>query len=130
MEINITKFFNEENADHYYGSVATHGANAGKETYEAACFAARKYSLIDTPEQEAAFKAHIKGFGAWSDEEIAEWDNDELTGLFIQLICAAMKEGGLNEVEPDWEAYEADENNGGELFRGSDGEIYYTLSGC
>lgn len=127
MEINITKFFKEENTDSYYGSVATHGPNAGKETYEAACFAARKYSLLDTPEQEEAFKKYIKEFGAWTDEEIAEWDNDELTGLFIQIICAEMKEGDLNTTEPDWEAYEESSDNAGNLFRGDDGEVYFSL---
>ncbi len=128
MELNITKFFNEESASTYYGSVATHGADAGKETYEAACFAARKYSLLDTPEQEESFKKHIKGFGAWTDEEVAEWDNDELTGLFIQLICAEMIEGGLNVLEPDWEFYYNDANCSGGLFKAADGEVYFSLS--
>lgn len=129
MEINITKFFKEENADDYSGSVATHGANVGKETYEAACLASSHKgfnSMLDSPEAVAAFKAHIKGYGAWSDEEIAEWDIDELTGLFIQIISSEMKEGDLNEVEPDWEAYEASDN-AGYIFRGDDGEVYFSL---
>ena len=130
MEINITKFFKEENADDYSGSVATHGANVGKETYEAACLASSHKgfnSMLDSPEAEAAFKKHIAGYGAWTDEEIAEWDIDELTGLFIQIISAEMKECDLNCADPDWEAYEADDSLSHNIFKAEDGEVYFSL---
>jgi hypothetical protein len=64
--------------------------------------------------------------GAWEEEEIVEWDNDELNALFIQLVSGDIKENEHLQ-EGDWEAYDADENTRGHIFKGNDGQIYYYL---
>lgn len=123
MEIDITKFFNEE--DGYQFSART-WRNAVKE--------GETSPLLKTEEELQALRDYVKDFGAWEEEEIAAWSPAEVNGLFIQLIS-----GDMREIESlctnddgsiDWEEYErlAEKGTiGGNLYRGDDGRIYYNL---
>lgn len=133
MEIDITDFFNECAPMDYSASRAEIGDNAGADTWRAACEAAPEWPLLDTEEKRQAFRDHVRDFGAWSDEEIAGWSDDELTALLIQLIAGDIREAGLDTTAPDWEQYEKDCEAGqasGRLYGGpmsTDGRIYYYL---
>ncbi len=95
MEVNITQFFNEACPRDYSASVAEIGNNAGKATWEAANEDSAEYMLIDTDEKRDALRQHVRGFGAWSDDEIAAWTDIELNALFIQLVSGDMREAGF-----------------------------------
>ncbi len=97
--------------------------------WRAACDDSAEYMLIDTDEKRDAFRAHVKGFGAWTDEAINAWSDIELNALFIQLVSADIRESGL-DAGIDWHEYYEQAEHGtvsGNLFRADDGQIYYTI---
>lgn len=123
MEINITKFFMEACPKDYSASVAEIGDHAGAYTWQAAKDDSQDYMMLDTEEKQQAFRDYAGKFGAWSDEEIAGWDIEELNALFIQFISCEMREHGLS-VDSDWDEYEETEGAGC-LFKGIDGQYYF-----
>lgn len=132
MEINITKFFKETKPSWYSASVMEIGTDAGPITWLHAKNDSRHYPLLDTEEKREAFRAFVRGFGAWDDEEIAAWSDVELNALCIQFIAGEMRE--FQELaNGDWSEWrelgEAGTVNGllfgGEL--STDGEIYFYI---
>lgn len=112
MELNITRFFNE-----------------------AACDDSEDYMILDDEEKREAFRAHVKGFGDWTDEEIAAWSDRELNALLLQMISGDIRESNL----PDnigqikwslaWEEYYEQIGAGqvsGRLFE-VNGEVFYSI---
>ena len=89
MEINITHLL-ETDLFPFSHSRAEGGENAGRETWDAALIGPRP--LLNTPEEFEAFRDHVGEFGAWSEEEIAAWDNNECQALFLQLISGDVRE--------------------------------------
>jgi hypothetical protein len=132
MQINITRFFNEAPVFDFSHSQMEGGPNAGPETWNNAKDAAAESPLLTTPEQLDALREYVKGFGAWDDEEIAAWSDNEVNALFIQLLSGDMREAGLdNEPDEDaWKEYESRAEAGqcqSNIYKGDDGEIYYSL---
>lgn len=129
MELNITAFYNQSNPREYSASVAEIGDNAGKITWQAACNA--PYDILDNEDKRDAFRAYIKGFGAWDSKEIAAFTHDELNGLLIQLISGDIRESCLASGG-SWADYQAESEAGqvsGNLFQADNGDIYYYIGG-
>lgn len=127
MELNITKFFNENCAKDYSASVIEIGNNAGAATWQAACDDSAEYMILDTDEKREAFRAHVKGFGAWDDSEIAACSDVELNALLIQMIA-----GDIREMQRycgnDWDAYMSQDCPvGGSLSKSWGGGVYYYI---
>lgn len=130
-EINITRFFNEATPKDYSASIAEIGRDAGPATWAAAMEDSNEYPLI-TEENREEFKAYIRGFGAWDDEEIAAMSETALNALCIQMVSGDIREAGLDQESPNWAQYEADSEAGrvkGNLFKGDDGQIYFSIEG-
>lgn len=133
MEIDITSFVTDEEPFDYSASITERGKNAGTETWSNAIVQAQHHPLLTTPEQLDALREHVKGFGAWDDEEIDAWDATHCNALFIQLISGDMREAGMDECDRedfDWEDYEARASASkisGNIYRGDDAHIYYYL---
>lgn len=127
MELNITRFFNEAAPRDYAASIAEIGLNAGADTWRAAMDDSPDYMLLDDDEKREAMREHIRGFGAWDESEIAAFTDTALNALCIQMIAGGIREAGLDTTNPDWNAYEKNENTAGRLYKGSDNEIYYYL---
>ena len=133
MELNITRFFNEAAPMDYSASVAEIGNNAGRYTWRAACDDAPDYSdLLNTEYKRQAFRDYVKEFGAWHDEEIATWNDTELTALLIQFISGDIREAGIGpESDADeWIEYQERSENGqisGRIFKGNDNNVYYYI---
>jgi hypothetical protein len=129
MEIDITTFF--ENADpfEFSHSQLEGGPNAGPETWAAALREGAESPILGTSEQLDALRGHMRGYGAWSDEEIAAWSPAECNAMLIQLVSGDMREAGLEGraiKEIDMKAYEAFcENQGGSLVFSTDRAYYY-----
>lgn len=134
MEVDITGFFRTENPNDFSGSIATHGADARKATWNAALGLAAERPPLETAEQLDAMRQWAKESGGWEDEEIAAWSDVEVNALFIQLVSVEIQEGGLAGVELDdteaWDRYERDAGAGrvsGSIFRS--GELVYYFLG-
>lgn len=131
MEINITKFFSTANPSSFSASRAELGDDAGNITWNAAKEAVDEHLMLDTSAKVTALRDHMRGFGAWDDEEVDGWTVQECNALLIQLISGDIREApDLNQEDWDWEAYEklAEKGTcGGRMFKGTDGEIYYYL---
>src|ERR1019366_2877227 len=110
MEINITSFFGNCDPFEFSASRAERGANAGAETWRNAVKEGADCPLLKTEEELQALRDHMRGFGAWDNDEIAAWSAAECNALLLQMISGDMREAGLDTDEPDWEAYESDEN--------------------
>ena len=125
MEINITDFFNNAHPADYSASVAERGENANTETWNAACNA--DFMLLDNQEKLSAVKEHFKSFGAWDEDEIANWSPNEINALFIQLISGDMREANLDgkATKNEWDDYENDENQSHNLFLADEQVFYY-----
>lgn len=121
MELNITEFFYKQNPHDFYGSVATHGEGVGEYTFNAAKECA--VLVLDTPEKIEAFRKYAKTFGAWSEEEIADWNETECNALMLQLISADMVENGLSKDSTLEEVEESACN----IFFDVEGNAYYYM---
>ncbi len=128
MEIDITTFFNTTAPMDYSASAAEIGNDAGRATWQAACDDSDDYMMLASDEKREEFRHYVKGFGAWSEDEIRAWSDQELNALFIQMVSGDMREANLDCPEPDWEQYEKDSEAGrvrGNIFKGDDSRIYY-----
>ena len=129
MDIDITTFFTEASPRDYSASAAELGQDAGRITWAHAIEDAPEYDHLDTGEKRQAFREHVAGFGAWTDEEINAWTPTELNALFLQMVSGDIREAGIDTDAPDWEAYEAGADEGqysGNI--GHDAErVYYYL---
>lgn len=130
MEIDITSFVMGAGPSEYFGSIAERGPNAAKETWGNALGRA----LVPPPmladgEALQAFRDHMRGFGAWDDDEISAWSDQECNALFIQIVSGDMREMGLGACaadEFDWEAYRTENDGGnGRLFASGSQYFYY-----
>ena len=110
MEINITRFYNEAAPMDYSASRAEIGQDAGPSTWRAACEDAPDYNMLDTDDKRDAFRRFVKGFGAWSQEEITAWSDIELNALFIQFVSGDMRN---NETDRIWD--------------NTDGQVWYDI---
>lgn len=113
---------------------ATLGDNAGPLTWNASLEAARSIvpPILDTDERREAFRDFVREAGAWSDEEIAAWDDVELNALCLQWIAGDIREafGDAEPSEWDWDEYQKDSEAGrvsSRLFKSADGKIYFDI---
>tara|TARA_R110000822_G_scaffold15369_1_gene52951 strand:+ start:672 stop:1061 length:390 start_codon:yes stop_codon:yes gene_type:complete len=128
MDINITKFFNNELPQFYSASVAEMGNNAGKITFDNAMYYSEDNPLLDQS-QLGEFLEFFDGFGAWEEEECSKWSLQECNALLVQFISGDIREFCGDEW--DWLEYEQGCIVGlysGRLFKGVDNEIYYCIS--
>lgn len=132
MELNITDLYNNMAPMDYSASVAEIGESAGADTWRAACDDSADYMILDTDDKREAMREHVRGFGAWSEEEINAWSDIELNALLLQMISGDIRESVLDDDRSAWpEYYELAEQGtvSGNLFRADDGQIYYTIGG-
>lgn len=116
MELDITHFFNNEDAGRYSASVAELGSDACRITWGNAVRQARDEPLLKTPQAIDYARDYFGGFGAWDDEERAAWTDDEVNALVIQEISASIREIESlcmdDDGEIDWDLVERYSNEG------------------
>ena len=130
MELNVTHFFETAAPMDYSASVAEIGQDAARSTWQAACDDSGDYPMLDSEEKREEFRRYVKGFGAWSEDEIRAWSDSELNALLVQMIAGDLREGSLDCEDPDWEQYRKDSESGrisGRLLKGTDGQVYYYI---
>lgn len=129
MEIDISRFFEEAEPFNYSASAAELGQDAGRITWANANRDSAEWRLLDTPEKLEAWRDDVRGFGAWEDEEIAAWSDEECNALFLQFVS-----GDIREMESlcgdDWAEYARLSERGtvsGRMYRGDDGAVYFYI---
>lgn len=73
------------------GSVAELGDQAGRLTWSNCLVTADAYPLV-TDENREDIRDHFRGHGAWDAEEIAAWDDRELSAMVWQEAAAGWRE--------------------------------------
>ena len=130
LELDITHMV-EEDGDEMpllSGSVAELGPNAATLTWDNSKRYAEAHPLLKTPEQIQEAKDYLRGFGAWSGEEIAGWSDAEVRAMVVQNIAARIRE---MEHFDHYEAFKRAAEQGsvsGEVYKGDDGRWYALLS--
>jgi hypothetical protein len=71
--------------------------------------------LLKDDDARDAARHWLKGFGAWTEDEIAAWSDDELNALVVQFVAGSIRE---------MEAYDTPEE-----YQERDGRIYGTEGG-
>jgi hypothetical protein len=135
MEIDVTEFFCAADAYDFFASKTERGQNAGAETWANAMRVGTDAPILTTEEQIEALRSYVRGFGAWSEEEIATWSDAQCNALFIQLVSSEMRylEHLCGDLLPvDWaKARELAEAGtiSGSLYPGDNGRVYFYLGG-
>jgi len=130
MELNITALYNSMCPRDYSASVVEIGNNAGRDTWRAACEDSPDFMILDTDDKRQAMRDYVRGFGAWSDEEINAWTGIELNALLIQCISGDIRESILDDDPHAWAEYYQQCEQGiasGNLFADDDGQVYYCI---
>ena len=134
LEVIVTRLINEVDPSEISGSIAERGNNAGPETWANAMEATADEPLLKPDERNAARK-FFRGFGAWTEQEIAAWSDNELDAIVLQYAAGDLRElqscapgDGLGDI--DWDEAERLQSEGtcaGSLFVHGD-DLYVTLS--
>jgi hypothetical protein len=133
MELNISSFFATVTPRELPSSVAESGPCAGALTWSASCKASMHHPLLDSDEKREAFRARVENSGGWDAEEIAAWSDLELNALLLQWISGDLREMGIDDDTGaiDWDGIDAMQQAGtypSNIFKGSDGSVYFGLS--
>lgn len=132
MDINITTLSKLDCFDLSHSRFEG-GENAGRNTWNASLKQADETPLLDTPEKLRAMRAFALDSGGWNREEVNKWTPKEVNALFLQWIANDTRELNADSLEEiDWDEAEELQREGNvssNLFRGSDGQIYFYL-GC
>jgi hypothetical protein len=124
MELDVTHMVEDEDEmPMLSGSQAELGKDAGKITWRNSQDYARRHPLLKTDEHRDAARRHFKAYGAWSEEEIAAWDEAELQGMTVQDAACAIRERERYDSD---EAFAADhDNTSGRLYQGGERWFFY-----
>ena len=135
MELNISSFFATVTPRELSSSVAESGPCAGAHTWAASCKASMHHPLLDDDEKREAFRAWVEQSGGWTAEQIAALTDTELNALLLQWIAGDLREMGADDDDDtggiDWDHVEMMQQEGTypcNLFKGSDGSVYFDLS--
>ena len=128
MEIDVTHMVEDEDQmPQLSGSIAELGNNAGKLTWQNSVAYGQAHPLLKTDEDREAARKHFRGYGAWSDEDIAAWSEDELQGIVCQDVAAAIREREAYGTDEDFVAACESGHASGRLSRSDDGRWFFYL---
>jgi len=108
-------------------SAAELGPDAARITWRAAVEDSEEYFMLDDEEKREAFRRFVKGFGAWTEEEIASWSDIELNALFMQFVAGDVRESRINPQNPGWARYEQENDEGFQFFQVANDRVHYYL---
>lgn len=135
MDVDITHIFNNVDPARYSASQAELGPDAGSLTWARAQDRVRFIPPPPLPSSAIpAFRAFLLASGGWSREEILAMTDLDVQALFLQWVCADMREARLDSSSSgaDWERYEIDAMDGhvpGNIWRDDDGRVYFYIGG-
>jgi succinate dehydrogenase/fumarate reductase flavoprotein subunit len=126
MEIDVTHMVQDrDNMVELSGSRMEHGQDAGRITWNNSKAYAAEQPLLNSEEDCEEARTYFAGFGAWDEDEIAAWSEEDLQAIMCQDVAAAIRE---MELAKDYEDYERLCEAGtcsGRLYRNDDGRWYF-----
>jgi hypothetical protein len=135
LEVIVTCLITDLDPAELSGSIAERGQNAGQETWDNSMQAAKDHAPILKPNERPAARKFFRSFGAWDDEQVAAWTDQELDALVLQYAAGDLRElqwvapgDGLGDI--DWNEAEKLSHEGivsGSLFVSGD-NLYVSLS--
>lgn len=135
-EIDITHLFSDESPFVPFdlsNNRATLGDHAARLTWNASKECAGIMApLLDTEERKEDFRSFVKDCGAWTEDEIAAWDDTELEVMLLQWIAGDVREAfdDADFADWDWAQYEKDAEAGrvaSRIWKGTDGKLYFYI---
>jgi hypothetical protein len=128
MELDVTHMVNDaDNMPMLSGSRAELGQDAGAITWNnSKAYAAENLLLTDDTARQQA-RDFFKGFGAWSEEEIAAWTDLDLEALVCQFIAGDIREMEGYETETEYREASEQGQVSGHLYTGDNGRWYFYL---
>ncbi len=135
MEIDVTDYVLGTEHGDISSSCAELGPNAAQITWSHATAESARVPILASAEDCDAARDWLRGFGAWSRDELAAESDDEIRALVLQFISGDVREAeslapGDGPGGIDWEAYGELQSEGtcsGYLYLGVDGRIYFGM---
>lgn len=126
MDIDITFMINDANRmPELSGNQLELGDNAGKITWDNSLDYAKTFIPLKTPEEIKNAKKYFQSFGAWSEDEINQWNDHETNALLIQLIAGDIREYSSFDTYENY-LIEAEKGSvSSNIFRGDDNKFYF-----
>jgi len=128
MELDITVML-DENLMNYSASAAELGYFSSGECWKITWNNALNtdVTLVSTASEIQECKDYFKCFGAWDNEKIAAWSDNEVNALVIQLVSGDLREY-LDAKEEGGESFQDyEERAGGRIYEGFNGKLYYYI---
>lgn len=129
MDIDVTHMVEDsDNMFELSGSQMEHGTDAGRITWNNSKEYGKETPLLKTDEERNAAREHFRGYGAWSEEEIADWSEEDLQAITCQDVAASIREAGDAITDPaEYERLCERGTLSGRLYLGGDGRWYFYL---
>lgn len=126
MELDITHMVEDaESMVELSGSRMEHGANAGRITWNNSKEYGAAHPLLTNDEMREAARSHFRGYGAWSEAEIAAWSEDDLQAITCQEAAAQIREMEVAGGDPaEYERLCEAGTLSGRVYKGDDSRWY------
>lgn len=126
MQLNVTHMVHDsDDMPNLSGSRAELGQNAGQITWGNSVAYGQKHPLLTTGDMRDAARSYFQSFGAWSEEQIAAWSEDDLQGVMCQDVASAIREMTACDSMEDYQKRCEAGQCSGNLYRGDDGLWYF-----
>ena len=103
MELDITKLIERREEMYLYSSSQCEmGSDAGKVTWKNVMDEADHDPLLNSQDEIDEAKSWAGEFGAWEEEEISKWTDQEVNALVLQFIAGDIREREHYDSDDEW----------------------------
>lgn len=125
MELDVTTMMDAINdSPPLVGSIAQYGKDAARYTWNNSKAFAKEHALLKTDEERDEARAHFRSYGAWDDEEIAAWSEEELQAIVCQEVAHQISELDMFDTTEEYQEAAERGTVSGRLYPGTDGRWY------
>ncbi len=104
----------------YASSQCEMGSDAGKVTWENAIDEADRDPLLNSQDEIDEAKSWAGEFGAWEEEEISKWTDQEVNAFVLQFIAGDIRGREHYGSDDEWFAGMESGRSGGSIFQSGD----------
>jgi len=128
MELDVTHMVDDaDQMPMLSGSRMEHGQDAGAITWNnSKAYGVDRPLLTDDAMRDAA-RAHFREYGAWDEDEIAAWSEEDLQAIMCQDVATAIREMEVAEDYADYQRLCEQGTCSGRLYKGDNDRWYFYL---